>query len=121
MAAPNLKNIIGRKKDAGSLMISFVEQYKSDVSILDETGNWLAGKPPDDAWGFRVGVFCDEKISGWVAGNEKAVFVAEFLSFLLKKENDKKNLGTEVLHLYKEINLIFNFSEKLARSIEASV
>ncbi len=120
MAAPNLKNIIGRKKDAGSLMISFVEQYKSDVSILDETGNWLAGKPPDDAWGFRVGVFCDEKISGWVTGNEKAVFVAEFLSFLLKKENDKKNLGTEVLHLYKEINLIFNFSEKLARSIEAS-
>ena len=47
MAAPGLKNIIGRKNDASSLLVSFIDQYKSDVSILDEGGNWIAGKPPN--------------------------------------------------------------------------
>jgi hypothetical protein len=111
MAATNLKNIIGRKNDASSLLVSFIEQYKSDVSILDEEGNWIAGKPLDIASSFREAVVCEDKISGWVTGNEKSVFVSEFLGFLLKKEVDKKVLGTEVLHLYKEINLDLQFLE----------
>ena len=36
-----------------------------------------------------------------------------------KAEADKKKLGAEVLTLNKEINLIINFSEKLARTIDA--
>ena len=42
-----------------------------------------------------------------------------FLTHLLQKEAERKNLGNEVLNLYQEINLIFNFSEKLAQTIEA--
>ena len=36
---------------------------------------------------------------------------------LVQKETERKKLGSEVLTLYQEVNLIFNFSEKLAQAI----
>jgi class 3 adenylate cyclase len=56
---------------------------------------------------------------GWVKGDSKGESVANLLMFLLQKEKEKKKLGSEVLNLYQEINLIFNFSEKLAQTIDA--
>src|SRR5258706_2230937 len=41
-----------------------------------------------------------------------------FLHIYHKKNQRKKKLGSEVLNLYREENLIFNFSEKLAQTIE---
>ena len=35
----------------------------------------------------------------------------------MQKEAERKKLGSEVLTLYQEVNLIFNFSEKLAQTI----
>ena len=34
-----------------------------------------------------------------------------------KKEFERKKLGNEVLMLYQEVNMIFNFSDKLAQTI----
>jgi class 3 adenylate cyclase len=39
---------------------------------------------------------------------------------LAQKEWEKKKLGNEVLNMYQELNLIFNFSEKLAQAIDQS-
>ena len=36
------------------------------------------------------------------------------LEHLVAREAERKALGAEVLHLYREINLIYSFSEKLA-------
>ena len=52
-------------------------------------------------------------------GESDAKLVADLLTQLLQKESEKKRLGNEVLNLYQEINLIFNFSEKLATTIDA--
>ena len=40
------------------------------------------------------------------------------LDHLVARETEKKALGAEVLHLYREINLIYSFSEKLAALLE---
>jgi hypothetical protein len=44
--------------------------------------------------------------------------VAAVLSHLVASEAERKTLGTEVLHLYREVNLIYNFSEQLAARLE---
>ena len=36
------------------------------------------------------------------------------------REAERKALGAEVLHLYREINLIYSFSEKLAALLDSS-
>ncbi|MFM8534434.1 MAG: PP2C family protein-serine/threonine phosphatase, partial [Acidimicrobiia bacterium] len=37
---------------------------------------------------------------------------------MVAKESERKSLGAEVLHLYREVNLIYSFSEKLAALLD---
>ena len=46
--------------------------------------------------------------------SRRHVAVAQALELLLARSAEQKALGSEVLHLYREINLIYSFSEKLA-------
>jgi serine phosphatase RsbU (regulator of sigma subunit) len=55
---------------------------------------------------------------GWVSGEPRARAVATLLAHLLSKESERKALGSEVLHLYREVNLIYSFSEKLAAMLD---
>jgi AraC-like DNA-binding protein len=56
-----------------------------------------------------------DAVWGWVkSAGVSAPLVANLLNNWLRQEEEKKQLGAETLHLYREINLIFNFSEKLA-------
>ena len=53
-------------------------------------------------------------ILGYVSGGNHPGLVADYLSDQAHREYSTKEIGSEVLGLYKEINLIYNFSEKLA-------
>ena len=44
--------------------------------------------------------------------------MAALLDHLVAREAERKALGAEVLHLYREINLIYSFSEKLAALLD---
>ena len=52
---------------------------------------------------------------GWVAGHAQAAVVARLLEHLLAKEVERRALATEVLNLYREVNLIYSFSENWQR------
>ncbi len=61
----------------------------------------------------RVATFCaDQK-----AGGEQLLAI---INLLLKKELEKKQIGAEVLSLYREINMIYDFSEKISEKIDTS-
>jgi class 3 adenylate cyclase len=117
MARITLKNIIGKKNDTTSPVLSLIQQISKDVWIEDDSSKILFGTPLREKQ-FEYPVKLDDEMLGWVKGNEKAQFVADLLTFLSQKEAEKKKLGSEVLNLYQEVNLIFNFSEKLAQTIE---
>ena len=51
-------------------------------------------------------------------GRRERVSIASLLQHLVAKEVERKALGAEVLHLYREINLIYSFSEKLAALLD---
>jgi class 3 adenylate cyclase len=114
----NLKNILSKKADTLSMLPALIESLDSNCWIEDETGKLLLGTQNADI-SFTYPVYLDEDLMGYVKGDNKGKRVANLLLFLLQKEKEKKKLGSEVLNLYQEINLIFNFSEKLAQTIDA--
>jgi adenylate cyclase len=116
MARINLKNILSGKSDAFALVNSFLTEWKADVFIEDAAQNILAGKRTDFIFN-EDPVKLEEEIIGWVKGDDKVALIASLVNLLVKKEAEKKKIGSEVLMLYQEVNLIFNFSDKLAQTI----
>lgn len=116
MSRISLKNILGKKTEA--FLPSLMEQVSDKVWVEDETGKLVWGRLQQHGE-FEFPVTAEDEILGWVKGSEDSRVVADLLNHLSKKEAEKKKLGSEVLNLYQEINLIFNFSEKLAKTIDA--
>lgn len=118
MSRISLKNIVGRKTEINADILILAKELGPDIWIEDENGKVLMGNPAEQA-SSSFPVTHDDEVVGWVKGNEKGILIANLLSHLAAKEAEKKSLGTEVLNLYQEINVIFNFSEKLTQTIEA--
>jgi adenylate cyclase len=116
MAKISLKNILG-KNGVPSYLTDLIRQLRGEIWVEDGTGKLLWGTVQQQGPAFPV--LLEGEIIGWVKGAGQSEWVAKLLSHLSKKEEEKKKLGSEVLNLYQEINLIFNFSEKLAKTIDA--
>ncbi len=118
MARINLKSLISRKKGIAATIAALLDALGGAVAIEDAGGHVLAGscsEKPDS----RRPVVLEEEILGWVSGADAAAAaVAAVLSHLAAKEAERKTLGNEVLTLYREINLIYNFSEKVAAAFD---
>jgi class 3 adenylate cyclase len=118
MSKLSLKNILSKDIDSINIVTSLAEQLGATISIEDNNGKNLFSNGTASA-PFQFPVLFENETFGWVKGNEKGSAVAKILSHLISKESERKNLGSEVLNLYKEINLVFNFSDKLAQTIGA--
>lgn len=119
MAKVSLKNIIGKKNEATSLLHTMMEQLQIRAWAEDENGKLLLGTVNEPAR-ITFPLKADNELVGYVKGDEKAGLIAQLLNHLLQKESEKKKIGAEVLHLYQEVNLMFDFSDKLAKTIGAS-
>ena len=117
MSKISLKAII-KKNETGALILSLANGLKSESWIEDESGNLIFGNPGPDSK-FSYPVTLQDQVIGFVKGDENASPIAGLLVHLAQKEAEKKKLGSEVLNLYLEINMIYNFSEKLAQTIDA--
>jgi adenylate cyclase len=78
-------------------------------------GNPLLNTP---GGGARYPITLDGDIFGWVSGDEQAPLAAALLSHFVRQEAESTNLSDEILDLYREINLVYNFVEKLADLLE---
>lgn len=118
MAKLTLKNILSKDNNNINIINYLATQLNAYFSIEDNNAKILLSNC-DVTSDFQFPVIFENEKFGCVRGNEKAEGIAEILSNLLSKESERKKLGTEVLNLYQEINLIFNFSDKLAQTIGA--
>ncbi len=119
MAKVSLKNILGKKNEASSVLLSLLEQLKCAAWIEDENGKVIFGEPFETAT-LHLPIQLENELVGYVKGDEKTSVIAQLLTHLLQKELEKKKIGAEVLHLYQEVNLMFDFSDKLAKTIGAT-
>ncbi len=117
MAQVNLKRLIGGKGISQDLFREILGMADERLSVLDHNGQLLVGpdisKPQN-----KVPIQWEEQVLGWVCGGEKAIVLAGLLNQLAAKESERKTMGQEVLTLYREINVIYDFSEKLAEAID---
>jgi serine phosphatase RsbU (regulator of sigma subunit) len=118
MARGELGQLIRRHPDARALVSSIAEALGVAVAVEDPDGKLLHGAPPAANGISRFPVKFEDTSLGWVAGPQGARAVALLLEHLLAQSAAQKALGAEVLHLYREINLIYSFSEKLAALLD---
>ncbi len=88
----------------------------AELSIEDHQGRQVFGDAVTG--GSRFPLVHEGKDLGWVSGPERAGAVATLLQFLVDREAERKSMGAEVLSLYREVNLIYSFSEKLAALLD---
>ena len=112
-----LRHLIRKRKDVASVLATLVGALGAGIAIEDSEGELLFGDR-DGGPGGRWAVTLDGEILGWVCGGAHAAAVATVLAHLAAKEAERKTLANEVLHLYREVNLIYSFSEKLASTLD---
>lgn len=116
MARINLKHMFGDGAGMRPVLASLMQALGGTVAIEDHAGRALFGAAPKP--GTRVPLLHDDKQVGYVSGEPHGAVIAELLQFLVAQEAERKSLGTEVLNLYREVNLIYGFSEKLAALLD---
>ena len=117
-ARVGLHQLIARQPDTKAVLSAIVDALGSAVTVEDAEGRLLHGAAALDAAAGRFPVTHQQTSLGWVSGPARARSVAALLDHLVAKEAERKALGAEVLHLYREINLIYSFSEKLAALLD---
>ena len=115
MARISLKQIVGAQNGLRPVVAALERALGAGLSVEDAAGAPLLGTANG---GERFPVAHDGRELGWVSGPQGAEAVADLLRFLADKESERKALGSEVLQLYREVNLIYSFSEKLAALLE---
>jgi serine phosphatase RsbU (regulator of sigma subunit) len=113
-----LKQFIRRQPGARALVLAMADAFSVSVAVEDADGGLLLGSEAMLSSDSRFPVTHGDTSLGWVTGPEPARAVAALLEHLFAREAEQKALGAEVLHLYREINLIYSFSEKLAALLD---
>jgi serine phosphatase RsbU (regulator of sigma subunit) len=112
-----LKQLLRRQQDVRELVTTVVEALGTPVAIEDSDGHLLHGEAAAAAT-MRHPVSVNGTPLGWVTGPGNVRAVVALLDHLVAAETEKRALGSEVLHLYREVNLIYSFSEKLAALLD---
>lgn len=119
MKKNTLKKLIRKTKDS-PLWKELVLTHEEDVAIIDAKEQVLFGIPSPISTK-TYSIIVNNQTLGYVKGNAAAQTIALYLTDQAQKEADKKQIANEVLSLYREINVIYNFSEKLAETIQPTV
>ncbi len=115
MTPIGLKKLL--KKETGSIVDGIIQALDTPITIQDAEGKLLLGGEPDSSAG-KHPITLDDEVLGWVTGDEKASVVASTLSHLASREYEKKTLSVETLERYKEINLLYTISQKMASCLK---
>jgi len=125
MAQLTLQRMLGKRNPAAVAVGRLLGLADGRVRIEDADGHLLLGDagvlPADDDSCSKYPVLAGEEVLGWVTGPcAHAEILAGTLSWFADKEVETKQLGSEVLNAYREINLIHRFSEKLATLLDTA-
>jgi adenylate cyclase len=136
MQSISLKKIL-LKREILSLLRGLVTKLSSPIVIQDQEGEVLVAdlgmdtvtiftenisasnkNPSVKAELHKIPVMLEDQILGWVIGNEQVEQVANFLSYLAKREFEQKTLARDALDKYREINLLYTIASKMSNCLD---
>jgi len=120
MSQPTLKSLLSKRSEIRAWLESWLDSTNAAIIVTDDQNNDLFGAATNGEQQAAT-VTLNDEIVGYVKGNNSTALVAGLLSIMLNKEVEKKKLGSEVLNIYQELNVIYNFSEKLTKTIDPDV
>jgi putative methionine-R-sulfoxide reductase with GAF domain len=112
-----LKRLLSKKKEATTIVSALIEAINTPVNVQDLAGNILLGPHSNEAQG-KYSITCNGEVIGWTMGQDHAEVMAALITHLVNKEAEKDALADEMLERYRELNLLYHLSEKLATSLE---
>ena len=115
MASIKLKKIL--KRDGAAIITLITRNYDTPIWIEDPDGKLLWGNKQDDEQ-IKHRITLKDELLGWVCGEQKAASIADLISHLVRREDEIKALSRETLEKYKEINLLYIISAKMAKCLE---
>ena len=110
-----LKRFLARREIA-ALLSEIATVAAASFAVCDNTGALLFGE--DSVVGQEYALLLNGKRLGTVQGGPAARLTASLLDYLLLLERDKKAILREALERYKEINLLYEISERLAACLD---
>ena len=113
-----LKGVL-RNERTSRILEGLMRELQMDLAVIDLDEGVLYGNNLPMSHQFPV----QENGSEFAfvkANRESGGLVADMLSSLVQKDLEKKRIGNEVLGLYREINMIYDFSEMLAEKIDVA-
>lgn len=114
MVQVNLKRVL---KKSGVTIEALLSTLSTPVQIHNASGTLLKGQAhPDQTENYPISV--GETLIGCIIGGRDSEIVATVLASLCDRELELKSLANEVLDQYREINLLYNLSEKLTASLD---
>ena len=112
-----LKRILGRKVNDASLFHALAS-ISPPIAIIGSRHEVLLGAHVDETLP-RYPILLEKEPIGWVVGHEHTGWVAAFLAQIVYRELEVNDLADDTLELYREINLLYNLSEKLGASLDS--
>ncbi|WP_228850974.1 adenylate/guanylate cyclase domain-containing protein [Aegicerativicinus sediminis] len=112
-----LRSSLKRNLEFQSLIEELSTKFDLEFSIESSDGNLLIGSSSNFPKSYQLSE--NGTIYGTLhSSGPQGQILANLVKFLISKEIEKKGIGIEVLGLYREINMIYNFSEKISEKID---
>jgi signal transduction histidine kinase/CheY-like chemotaxis protein/class 3 adenylate cyclase len=117
MVSIKLKSILGKRKSERASIEQLLEVLEGTAGIFDTKNQLILGN--EEPEGTKLEIRLNEEVLGYVQAREQsATLIRNMLELMLHNHSERKEIGNEVLQLYREVNLIYGFSEQLAKTIQ---
>lgn len=111
-----LKSLL-KSKEVKRIIDGLAEALNLKIAIQNADDQLLYGDPHEGASLFPI-QNGQVDLGAVLSDHENGALIRDLLQSLIQKDLEKKKIGNEVLGLYREINMIYDFSETLSEKIE---
>jgi len=116
MEALNLKKFFSKKENL-ALLNNIVGLAGEPIAVLDNAGNLISGVQPakkTPLYPIKIEGKTVGQVSATASGKTAAENIAFILSYITEARSMERSLADEVLKKYKESNLLYNISDRIA-------
>ena len=116
MSVIRLRKILFKKEEL-SLINNMISNMKSHVSIIDAKNVLISTDLRENISGERYPILAEKEVIGYVIGEKEVESLVLLITYFVNSEIEKKKFETEILEKYRELALLYNFSERMATSL----